>query len=118
MTRPAPQVPNLLVSDTTLEALGRVPPSANDLWRRVHAVEGRCIRASGLFLAKMGEVYERLGLAEVARSEVDHYQAAARPPGSIYLRYHAVALLEHAGRIVALAAALAREVFELDGVFG
>jgi hypothetical protein len=113
-----PRIPNLLVAETVLAALGRVPSYADDLWARVHVLEGRCIRASGLHLVRAGEVFERLGLAEVARSEIEHHQAATGPPGSLYLRYHAVALFEHLGRVVAALAALVRDGLELEGVFG
>src|SRR5437868_12229353 len=114
MTPPAnsPPAVNLLVAGTSLAALERVPPYADQLWKLVHAVEGRCLLVSGLFLGRLGEAFDRLGLAEVARSEIGRYETATAPPESVYLRYHAVALFEHLGRLLGTLAAFVREHLE------
>jgi hypothetical protein len=112
-----PPPPNLLVAYTVLFPLARVPPYAEALWTRVHSIEGRCVRCSGLFLRAFAEAFERIGLAEVARSEIDRYADRDAPPGSIYLRYHTIALFEHLSRALVALASFVREFYEVDALF-
>jgi len=112
-----PTVPNLLVAYTVLLPLERTPPVADALWAKVHAVEGRCVRVSGLVLRAFAETFERIGLAEVARSEVDRYASKDAPPGSIYLRFHTIALFEHLGKALQSLSAFVREFWEVDALF-
>ena len=112
-----PPVPNLLVAYTVLFPLARVPMYAEMLWSKVHSLEGRCVRVSGLFLRTFADAFERIGLAEVARSEIERYASKDGPPGSIYLRYHTIALFEHVARSLTALASFVREFWEVDALF-
>jgi hypothetical protein len=100
---------NRLVEGGTLALLGRVPAWADRLWALVHRREGGAVLASGLFVRRMGEALDRLGLIEIAREGVRRHATGERSPGAALLRYHAVALFEHAARAVRAARALATE---------
>lgn len=93
---------NALVKGTALEALGHVPGWADDLWARVHRREGEATLASAAFVRRFGEALDRLGLAEVARAEVARHADAGPEAGArrLALRYHLIALIEHAARAV------------------
>lgn len=98
---------NLLIAGTTLDLLGRAPAYAADLWARVHRGE----LASGLFVRSFSEAFDRLGLAEVAREGVRRHAEEERSPP---LRYHTVALVEHAARVVLAMRRFAAELLGED----
>jgi hypothetical protein len=99
---------NLLLAGTTLELLGRAPAYAADLWARVH----RDGRASGAFVRGFALAFDRLGLAALAAEGV---RRRADEEHSARLRYHAVALVEHAARVVVAMRRVAAEQLGEDG---
>ncbi len=111
-----PPIPNLLVEGTALAGLARVPDYAGELWARIHVAEGRVVQTNGLLCDRFSESFDRLGLAEVARAEIERFRTGLVPPRSIWLRYHAVALFEHLGRLLRALSTLVREHYEVDAI--
>lgn len=101
--------PNLLAWETTLARLDRVPESAHSLWAKLHRQEGRAISTHRALVTRFQGLYERLGLALVARAQLgDH------GPGSLTLRLLTVSLFELLGGVLERAGQLAAELW-LEG---
>jgi hypothetical protein len=105
---------NPLVEGTALALLGRVPAWVDALWRVLAAPPAaRPGRPEGA--RRMRAALDRLGLAEIAREGVHRFARAPEGgPDAARLRFHAVAVVEHALRGVVAARAFATEALAGD----